>query len=353
MNGGSSLSHLVSVIVTTSPVPSHPSLEVISQVFTSFALVNGLLDCEVFVICDGYRLAPDNACKSGYVTSELAEKYEEYLERLKEYCGEFPFVRVIRRDQRYGFAENVRFAVSELISTKYVFVIQHDWKFARGFDLFDIIQVMESFSEVKYVSFTSAGCVKYDSKIHSLPIHLSLREHAQMSRCPSSRSNQALRDYFHDKYQQPLFPLFFFYDHPHIALRQYYQDFVFGKSHYHYLQKRWVWVKSFIEDTLGHCVASDVHVNGFSEHTKYGTFLWYPEPNVRYLTHVDGRGYLTVSERHKLKASILEAKVETKHSSRFSSSDNDDQSSEIGMVQLEDGSHEQDEPSFLFSVTFS
>jgi hypothetical protein len=48
-----SLHDVLSVIVTTSPVPHNPSTEMIERTFESFKYAEGVNDCPKIIVCDG------------------------------------------------------------------------------------------------------------------------------------------------------------------------------------------------------------------------------------------------------------------------------------------------------------
>ena len=98
-----SLRERLTVIITTSPIRSHPSTEMISQVRASFALIEvlprphvvtsirflhshthwqGLIDCPQIIIADGVSIVEKSALKKGKVTASLSARYSQYLQLL-------------------------------------------------------------------------------------------------------------------------------------------------------------------------------------------------------------------------------------------------------------------------------
>ena len=47
----------ISVVVTTSPVPSNPSTDLLERVLKSFDLIPGLQRAPKIIVCDGYKIA--------------------------------------------------------------------------------------------------------------------------------------------------------------------------------------------------------------------------------------------------------------------------------------------------------
>ena len=103
------MSKYLTVILTTSPIKSHPSTEIIDKTIKSFDYINGLNSCKKFIICDGYAIIENNRYKSGKITEECASHYKEYINSItNKFCN----TTIIKRDKRYGFAENVKYALT-------------------------------------------------------------------------------------------------------------------------------------------------------------------------------------------------------------------------------------------------
>ena len=51
------MEHSITVIITTSPVPSNPSTELLERVLLSFQLIPGLSQAPKIIVCDGYKVA--------------------------------------------------------------------------------------------------------------------------------------------------------------------------------------------------------------------------------------------------------------------------------------------------------
>lgn len=72
----------MTIIVTTSPVQSNPSTEMLERVINSFELVPGLSSCRKVIVCDGTRISTKNKYRSGHVTETGLVAYEAYIERV-------------------------------------------------------------------------------------------------------------------------------------------------------------------------------------------------------------------------------------------------------------------------------
>ncbi|KLU91245.1 hypothetical protein MAPG_09766 [Magnaporthiopsis poae ATCC 64411] len=77
---------LLTLIITTSPTPSAPSTELLSQVLESFrCFCPDLLTCRVIVVLDTFdHIAPRARLKRGQVTKQGAEVYDLYKQKVKE-----------------------------------------------------------------------------------------------------------------------------------------------------------------------------------------------------------------------------------------------------------------------------
>ena len=59
------LSQLLTVVITTSPISTHPSTAMLEEVVGSFALVPGLRSCPTVVVFDGYKVKDQPRYRSG------------------------------------------------------------------------------------------------------------------------------------------------------------------------------------------------------------------------------------------------------------------------------------------------
>lgn len=83
---GTSPSELVTLIITTSPTPSAPSTDLISDILASFKLhCEALLSCRVIVVFDTYdRIGESMRLKKGQITAEGARAVEQYKTNVKD-----------------------------------------------------------------------------------------------------------------------------------------------------------------------------------------------------------------------------------------------------------------------------
>ena len=262
------LSDFLTIIITTSPIRSHPSTYVLDKVIESFNLIDELNDCKKLIICDGYQIISNNKYKSGKINQEVATNYEIYIESITD---KYVNSEVIKRDKRYGFAENVRYAL-ELVRTEYVIIIQHDQIFLRNINFKDIIHMMTRHHDINYINFISLQTINYETKL-------------------ISRYNT-----FYEEYKKEsdlcglsIMPLLFWYDKPHICRTSYYKDYVFGGKHLILKTRKRINVKNFIEDSFGQVVKENIKIGGYGEFRKYNSFLYYDDPDNPAIAHIDGR----------------------------------------------------------------
>lgn len=169
------LEDLLTIIVTTSPVKSNPSTELLEKVFETFKKCgdNFAYKCRKIIVCDGCRQRDEcttkkhtsdkQSMRNGIVTADQNHNYLNFKRNLKRLCQEFdestissPFchtsVHELGVRQGYGFA--LRRALREYITTPYVIVIQHDRTFMRPTPIAETIRAMWYNSNIKYVGMS-------------------------------------------------------------------------------------------------------------------------------------------------------------------------------------------------------
>ena len=147
------LEDMLTVVVTTSPSPVHPSLELIHALLESVSrFAPDLAPCRFIIVCDGYKPAKKNAFRSGKVDPAAIAAYNEYKENLHalveqlragvsspdgngvpaddlmrtsppQLSSRFPGIEVLELSENYGFGFAVRRALAE-VTTPLVCVIQ-------------------------------------------------------------------------------------------------------------------------------------------------------------------------------------------------------------------------------------
>ena len=186
------LSKLLTIIITTSPIRSNPSTEMLENTFATFPFAGSEFahECPKVIVCDGYRvLNEDNDreekkdesrpppkitrkyvnskqnLRNGIATTDQAKNYTEFKIRLRQLCDEangptqtknpFRNTHVVELDERHGYGFALRHALYHCVDTPYVCVIQHDRTFMRPTPIKEVVGAMEIDSErIKYVGMS-------------------------------------------------------------------------------------------------------------------------------------------------------------------------------------------------------
>lgn len=154
----------LTIIVVTSPAPSNPATDIISQSIESCSQVDGLAECPVIIIMDGFKVGPVDRTKMGRITEETAARYELYHQALlRKYSG--PRYKIVRNETHQGFGFSVK-AGLEMCETTYCIVSQYDRMFCAPFHrINDLIQSMEDNVNIRYIGFPSSTNTSHDKFI--------------------------------------------------------------------------------------------------------------------------------------------------------------------------------------------
>ena len=146
----------LTVVITTSPIQSHPSSKLLEDVLDSFRCVPDLCACRKLLVCDGYKVVSqkrkdgsvtNNQSKKGIVSAEVGRRYEEFVDSVtkRSATGVYPFdfgtTEVVRLNKHMGFAYAVKEALTR-VDTPYVMIVQHDFAFLRPFNLRAVLRAM-------------------------------------------------------------------------------------------------------------------------------------------------------------------------------------------------------------------
>ncbi|KAI2627120.1 hypothetical protein GGS21DRAFT_254366 [Xylaria nigripes] len=323
-------SDLVTLIITTSPTPSAPSTDLISDILSSFKLYcPGLLACRIIVVFDTYdRIGEHMRLKKGQITADGAQAVELYKLNVKQLIlGEWNFdaksasqvflhgeglaeygsphltenqvslstlqtddkrVTFIEPAGRIGFGLAVRSAL-RMTETPYVWVHQHDWPLVRDIPLCSLLEVMQaseadSSVPVKYICLPAIRMLSYATSAHVVPFPIlrSLTANLKRDFFPQSRPNTSV----------PLTPLFFWHDKPHIASTAHYLARVFPS-------RLAISRGDFIEDSIGQRARAQMKEGNWA---KWACWLYYPE---------DGKA-VCLQHRHGRRWKGVEAELEQK-----------------------------------------
>ncbi|KAI0389580.1 hypothetical protein F5Y17DRAFT_462604 [Xylariaceae sp. FL0594] len=298
-----SASQLLTLVITTSPTPSAPSTDLVSDVLDSFKLhCPILLSCKIVVVLDTYdRVGECNRLKKGQVTAEGAQVVEQYKRNVKaliidEYhvvgdesvfspvsspdaefgsphAAENQIALSVSRTEdkrvtfvepaaRLGFGLAVRSAL-RIVDTPYVWIQQHDWPLVRDIPLCPLLEVMQQAEEeeevpVKYVCLPAIRMLSYAVSAHVIRFSTLRDLTAKLKRefFPKSQPGVGV----------PLTPLFFWHDKPHIASTAHYLARVFPT-------RLAIARGDFIEDSIGQRARTQMKEGNWK---KWACWLYYP-----------------------------------------------------------------------------
>ncbi|ORY86079.1 hypothetical protein BCR37DRAFT_390877 [Protomyces lactucae-debilis] len=282
------------VILTTSPIPSCPSTELLEESLHSLPAV--LKQANLVIVFDTpSRLAEQSRLKKGWVAPEIANVYPEYISRVKNLFGpvgtgwfehkasvsrpqdeQFKSrVVFLQPDRRMGFGWAVHLAL-KFVATPLVLVLQHDWIFRCCLDsMGDLIDIMLQESAVQYITFITRGTQRYLST--TVTSHANFQGvFDQFSKDPSMERIASLG----------LVPCMHFFDRPHLCNVDTYQK-VFATR----ICKR----GQFLEDSFGTCYLTGIQQakgkeEAFAAWQEFGCFLYCPEDGSNIvLSHTHGR----------------------------------------------------------------
>mmetsp|Transcript_94971 Transcript_94971/g.207720 ORF Transcript_94971/g.207720 Transcript_94971/m.207720 type:complete len:438 (-) Transcript_94971:505-1818(-) len=266
----------MSVLITTSPVPSNPSTMMLEAVLASFSRIPGLSGCPIVLVCDGFRYSGKSTWKAGQVTEDAAVAYEEYkknLEGLLESKILPPGTKIVILEGRNGQALAVKAGLSQ-VETPFVLVHQHDLEFMFDFNLPRVLDVLEDESnDVKYVG---------------MPLLTNLHYEAIAYQHHGVRVEEVLVGGL------KLVPIVFWYDSTHITSVSHYGSLVFSELENYR-------PGDFVEETFGVRQRADIMAKTMAIHPRYGTYhcLSYGPDNLRrpLICHLNGVRFLTPEQR--------------------------------------------------------
>lgn len=261
------LSDIVTIVLTTSPVRTHPSTRLIEETFLSFTLTPDLAECNKIIIADGVKIKQHSKFRSGMVTAEADAAYRHYLHRLSHLIrspsSSMYGATLISLQERHGFAHALRRGLMK-VTTPYVLVAQHDRSFRRSVPIHDIVESMHHDNNISYVGFPTHSTVDYVRFIRD-------KYAIKISPVPSLTNADI-----------SFVPLVQWYDSMHVAKTEFYKSRIFGKQRFVNLPPG-----GFIEDTLGQAMLATIKQEGMISHSQYGMFVCNDGNGVA-VSHIDG-----------------------------------------------------------------
>jgi hypothetical protein len=350
------LEEVLTVIVTTSPINSNPSTELLERVFQTF-LYGGsdfAYKCRKVIVCDGCRQRDEKvtrkhtsakqAMRNGIVDKSQLENYTEFKEHLRRICASAkdgsPFFNSVveELESRHGYGFALGHALRECVSTPYVIVIQHDRTFMRPTPIQETVRAMWHNRQVKYVGMSMRSNLLYRDifgskygksykddmmscilKPRELLLdgdkygpHGATIETMDYGGKPKLRKNiEALSETYrgsqsnadhqewlkanqvpHGKAQLSLTPTFYWYDNVHICETAHYRDFIFHPPY------KMVVRGGFVEDKLSPFIKKAVDRLGLVKgHARFGCYLLDDHSGMFFTGHLDGGSYWTREKR--------------------------------------------------------
>ena len=226
------LARELTIVVTTSPSPIHPSTELLDTVIASLAeQAPTIRTCRLILVCDGAKVGGKQVFRSGKVDAKAWAAYLEYKRRLHERVRNDaygPRAEVLELSEHHGFGFAVCAAL-RLVTTRLVCIVQHDRALLRRVPMSQLCEAMLSPSlrdPVSYVLLPTRATADYPDKMRERlaqrglkPPASSIEAHA-LPLPPSTGWPDGAR----------LLPCLTFYDSTHIATSAYYRDFIFPRA---------------------------------------------------------------------------------------------------------------------------
>jgi len=289
------MENLLTVLIQTSPLPSHPSTALLEALFRSFDRVDGLKEARIIVLADGCECEEESSStenfKHGTVSSETRANYKQHLQLLQEKIDsrQAPYqplkngtIQLVKFPYRHGSARAIAAAFNmqpSIISTPYILIGQHDNFFVRDVAyLASLLRYMEEESWLQCVHFPSTATLNYVTKVKR-------RYQLDISKlCVGYNGGSFI-------------PLVFWYGRTHLARSSYYTDFILR-------QCPDLQVSDHLEELFGTVQLKELNKikkrsdDEFEDefrrvHKKYANYVYFdndtPEEQMEVLYHMSGR----------------------------------------------------------------
>lgn len=241
----SALSELITVVIPTSPIPSHPDLGIIDATLGSLTEA-GLMGCEVIITADGVR--PEQ--------QHRAPAYEaatyELVQRAQRHFNVLPMVFTGHQHQ----ARMARAALDQ-VRTPLVLYVEHDTPLTGAIDWLGLCNVLLG---------GAAYLVRFHHETHVLDEHRHLMVDDQAFRIASVDLWRCAQ----------------WSQRPHLARSDYYRRIL--TEHFE-LEERWM-----IEPRMHSVLESAWLDDGVAGWERHRTWLYAPSGSMQRSLHLDGRG---------------------------------------------------------------
>jgi len=145
VEGGSGLTQFskrISIVITGSHIPSHPSTAVIDETIESLRFIETKENAETLLAHDGIRVS---------LSPRQRENFFDYVQRLSRKYSRPPYRIALMGS--WGHLSQTLLRVVKTVSTEYVLVMQHDLPFIKSVDLDQAMSLMDSHPQVKHLRF--------------------------------------------------------------------------------------------------------------------------------------------------------------------------------------------------------
>lgn len=229
------MSRELCIVVTCSPIPSHPSIEVVQKTLESLRSMLTFPSNTKFILAHDYG---DSV------------SYKLYLDSLGKYINNTHDTIIVQLDKKGYLTGNLKNAF-QVVDSKYVLIVQHDFPFIKEVNLINVIHDMDNNPSLKHIRFNKRINHKIASDSLNDLFGLEVTGlHHTYTRTPSWSDNN------------------------HICLASYYRDIVFKHGGERFPEKSLI-AKSTDE----------------SIHNFYGTYLYGQVGQNAVIYHIDGKRY--------------------------------------------------------------
>ena len=223
----------LTIIITASFIPTHPSIKIIQETIESLQLINVPPNTKII-------LAHDYSNNKNYI---------KYLNRLKKYINLYSNIKIVTRQKHGHLVGNIRNAL-KYVKSKYILVIQHDLPFIRNFNVANVISDMEENRRIKHVRFNKRNNIKKKTDARNELFGLQVKQsNYTYTRTPGWSDNN------------------------HLCLTSYYNDIIMKECK----------DGGAMEDTLFNKSVDK------KTHRRYGTYLFGELNHPPIINHTDGR----------------------------------------------------------------
>lgn len=241
------VAQLITVITTTNPIPSMPSVKHIYPAQEALFQIPAFALCKKIIVFDGLQPGWENRRRD----------YDQYKRNVALLCAGDPYfanTQLVFCERWEHLSGAIRRAL-RYVTTPYVYLHQHDFILKKPFDLNGVIASMERNPNIKHVKFCFGP---------------------RNSRCfPPEIMDTCV----HGPSFVPLCRLFIWSDQDHVASTAYYNELVLPYCHL-----------VPMEDALNPLLQRARAILGAQCHPFFGTYAYGTPEDGDYLDHSDGRG---------------------------------------------------------------